>query len=68
MPVARVILMEVLVQVPEGAVIGVVFLPAVEAFLMGAAVRVAQVTVELPVLGVIVVIVMSQRRDDGHGE
>jgi hypothetical protein len=68
MPVSRVILMEVLVQVPKGTVIGVVFVLAVEAFLMGTAVCIAQVAVELPVLGVIVVIIVSQCRDDGHGE
>lgn len=65
MPVSRVILVEVFVQVPEGEVIGVVFFPAVEAFLVGTAVRFAQVAVELPVLGVIAVIVVSQRRGSG---
>jgi hypothetical protein len=55
------ILMEVLVQVPEGTVIGVVFRPAGEPLLMGPAVRIAQVTVELPVLDVIAVIVVCQR-------
>jgi hypothetical protein len=35
---------------------------------MGTAVCIAQVAVELPVLGVIVVIIVSQCRDDGHGE
>jgi hypothetical protein len=61
------ILMEVLVQVPQGTVVGIVFRPAVEAFLMGTAVRFAQVLVELPVLDVIAV-VMRQCRYHGHGE
>jgi hypothetical protein len=54
--------MEVLVQVPEGTVIGTVFLPAVEAFLMGTAMGLAQVLVELPVLSVIAVIVVGEGR------
>jgi hypothetical protein len=62
------ILMEVLVLVPEGAMIGVVFRSAVEPFLMGAAVRFAQVTVELPMLDVIAVIIVGQRRRDGRSE
>jgi hypothetical protein len=68
MPVSGVILMEVLVQVPEGTVIGVVFRAAVEAFLMGTAVRFAQVAVELPVLRVIAVVVVRQRRHHRCGE
>jgi len=62
MPVSRMILMEVFVQVPEGTVIGIVFRAAVEAFLMGTAVRFAQVAMEPPVLYVIAVVVVRQRR------
>jgi hypothetical protein len=62
------ILMEVLVQVPEDAVVGIVFRAAVEAFLVGTAVGFAQVLVELPVLDVIAVVVMRQRRHYRHGE
>jgi len=62
------ILMEVLVQVPERAVIGVVFPVAVEAFLMGTAVRLAEVAVELPMLHVVAVVVVCQGRRQGHGE
>jgi len=51
------ILVEVLVQVPQRTVIGVVFGLAVEAFLVGTAVRLAQVAVELPVLDVIAIVV-----------
>ena len=57
MPVSRMILVEVLVQVPQRTVIGVVFGLAVEAFLVGTAVRLAQVAVELPVLDVIAIVV-----------
>jgi hypothetical protein len=56
------ILMEVFVQVPEGTVIGIVFRATVEAFLMGTAVRFAQVAMEPPVLYVIAVVVVPQRR------
>jgi len=62
------ILMEVFVQVAEGTVIGVVFRFAVEAFLMGAAVRFAQVAVKAPVLHVIAVVVVCQRWHQGCGE
>src|SRR5215467_2009516 len=68
MPVSRMILVEVLVQVPQRTVVGVVFRLAVEAFLMGTAVRFAQVAVEPPVLRVIAVVVMRQRRHHWRGE
>jgi hypothetical protein len=62
------IVMEVLMQVPQGTMVGIVFRAAVEAFLVSAAVGLAQVLVELPVLRVIVVVVVGQRRHRGHGE
>jgi hypothetical protein len=68
MPVSLMVFMEVSVHVPEGAVIGLVFPGAVEAFLMGAAVRLAQVAVKLPVLHMIAEVIMRQGRRDGHGE
>jgi len=68
MPVSRMILVEVLVQVPQRTVIGVVFRLAVEAFLMGTAVRFAQIAVELPVLSVIAIVVVRHSRHHGRGE
>jgi len=62
------ILMEVLVQVSQRTVIGVVFPVAVEAFLMSTAVRLAQVAVEPPMLHVIAVVVVRQRGHHGCGE
>jgi hypothetical protein len=62
------ILMEVFVQVPQRTVIGIVFGAAVEAFLVGTAVRFAQVAVEPPVLRVIAVVVVRQGRHHGRGE
>jgi hypothetical protein len=68
MPVSWMVLMEVSVHVPEGAVIGLVFPAAVEAFVMSAAVGFAQVAVELPVLHMIAEVIMGQRRRRGQGE
>jgi hypothetical protein len=68
MPVSWMILMKVFVQVPQRTVISVMFRVTVEAFLMGPAVRVAQIAVELPVLRVIAVVVVRQRRHYGRGE
>jgi len=68
MPVSGMILMEFSVQVPEGTMIGIVFRLAVEALLMGAAMRIAQVAVEPPVLQMIAVVIVRQRRRHGHGE
>jgi hypothetical protein len=62
------ILVEVLVQVPQRTVVGVVFRLAVEALLMGTAVGFAQVAMELPVLGVIAIVVVRQSRHRGRGE
>jgi hypothetical protein len=52
------ILMEVLVEVPQRTVIGVVLGVAIEAFVVGTAMCVAQVAVELPVFRVIAVVIV----------
>jgi hypothetical protein len=68
MPVARMILVEIFVQVSERTMIGTVLGVAVEALFMSALVRGREILVKSPVVRVIVVVVVRESRRHSRGQ
>jgi hypothetical protein len=60
-PIAGMIFVEISVHIPKGPMIGIVLGLTVKSFLVGTLVGITQVLVQLPMPGVVVIVIVRKR-------